>query len=42
MQGDLIEVFKWVKGNNKGEVDKVVTTGQQGITRISRSKLQNI
>ena len=31
--GDLIEVFKWVKGFNKGDVGKVLTIISQDRTR---------
>ncbi len=33
VRGDLIEVFKWVKGFNKGDISKVLRiTSQQEIT----------
>ncbi len=33
VRGDLIEVFKWVKGYNKGDISKVLRTSQQDRTR---------
>ena len=42
VRGDLIEVFKWVKGYNKGDLEKVLTFSQQGITRSNGFKLEKI
>ncbi|KAG0719904.1 Eukaryotic translation initiation factor 3 subunit B [Chionoecetes opilio] len=36
----LIEVFKWIKGFNKGEVGKVLTAFNQGRTRSQGFKLE--
>ena len=40
VRGDLIEVFKWIKGYNKGEVGKVLTAINQGRTRSNGFKLE--
>ena len=40
VRGDLIEVFKWIKGFNKGEVGKVLTAFNQGRTRSNGFKLE--
>ena len=37
---DLIEVFKWMKGFNKGDVGKVLTVSSQERTRINGFKLE--
>ena len=37
---DLIEVFKWVKGFNKGDVVKVLTISSQDRTRNNGFKLE--
>ena len=38
VRGDLIEVFKWVKGFNKGDVGKVLTISSQDRTRSNGFK----
>ncbi|ORD92985.1 hypothetical protein ECANGB1_2036 [Enterospora canceri] len=40
VRGDLIEVFKWVKGFNKGDVGKVLTISSQDRTRNYGFKLE--
>ena len=39
VRGDLIEVFKWIKGYNKGDANKVIIIKQQGRTRSNGYKL---
>ena len=39
VRGDLIEVFKWVKGFNKGDLNKVLILKEQGRTRTNGYKL---
>ncbi len=39
VRGELIEIFKWMKGYNKGDVSKVLKVGEQGITRSNGFKL---
>ena len=36
----MIEVFKWVKGFNKGDVGKILTISRQDRTRNNRFKLE--
>ena len=31
-RGDMIEVYKWVKGINKGSIDQVIEINSQGST----------
>ena len=38
--GDLTEVFKWVKGFNKGDVRKVFTVSSQDRTKSNGFKLE--
>ena len=40
VRGDLIEVFKWVKGFNKGDINKVLIVSGPGITRTNGYKLE--
>ena len=40
IRGDLIEVFKWMKGFNKGEVGKIFTVSSQDRTRSNGFKLK--
>ncbi len=40
MRGDLIEVYKWVKGFNKGDISKVLRISQQDRTRSNGFKLE--
>ena len=40
VMGDMIEVFKWVKGFNKREVGKVFTISSQDRTRNNGFKLE--
>ena len=40
VRGDLIEVFKWVKGFNKGHVGKVLTISSRDRTRNNGFKLE--
>ncbi len=35
----MIEVYKWMKGYNKGDVNKVIIIREQSRTRSSRFKL---
>ena len=39
LRGDLIEVFKWFKGINKGDIAKVLKVKEQGRTRTHGYKL---
>ncbi len=40
VRGDLIEVYKWIKGYNKlGDVNKVLIVREQGRTRSNEFKL---
>ena len=39
VRGDLIEVFKWVKGFNKGDMNKVFIVKEEVRTRIHGFKL---
>ena len=39
VRGDMIEVFKWVKGINKGDIDKVLIISEQDRTRSNGFKL---
>ena len=41
-RGDLIEVFKWVKGINKGDINQVLEFSNQGITRNNGYKLEKL
>ena len=38
VRGDLIEVFNWMKGFNKGDVGKILTVNSQDRTRNNRFK----
>ena len=40
LRGDLIEVFKWIKGINKGDISKVLIVSGPGITRTNGFKLE--
>ena len=40
VKGDLIEVFKWVKGFNKGDVGKVFMISSQDRTRSNGYKVE--
>ena len=42
VRGDLIEVFKWVKGFNKGDVGKVFMISSQDRTRNNGFKLEKM
>ncbi len=39
VRGDLIEVYKWMKGYNKGDVNMVLIVKEQGRTRSNGFKL---
>ncbi len=39
MRGDMIEVFKWVKGFNKGDINQVLLVSNQVRTRTNVYKL---
>ena len=39
IRGDLIEVYKWIKGFNKGDISKVLIVSDQGRTRSNGYKL---
>ena len=39
VRGDLIEAFKWIKGINKGDINKVLKFSSQNITRSNGFKL---
>ena len=41
-RGDMIEVFKWVKGINKGNINKVLEISIQDRTRGNGYKLENL
>ena len=41
-RGDLIEVFKWVKGINKGNIDQVLELSNQNRTRNNGYKLEKL
>ena len=38
-RGDMIEVYKWVKGINKGSIEQVIEISSQGMTRSNGYKL---
>ena len=40
VRGDMIEILKWVKGFNKGDVGKVLTISSQDRTRSQGFKLE--
>ena len=40
LRGDLIEVYKWVKGFNKGDISKVLIVNGPGRTRTNGYKLE--
>ena len=40
VRGDLIKVFKWVKGFNNGDVGKILTISSQDRTRSNGFKLE--
>ena len=40
LRGDLIEVFKWVKGFNKGDISRVLIVSGPGVTRTNGFKLE--
>ena len=39
-RGDMIEVFKWVKGINKGDINQVLEFSNEGVTRGNGYKLR--
>ncbi len=39
MRGELIEVYKWMKGFNRGKVNKVLVVKEPGRTRSNGFKL---
>ena len=39
VRGDMIEVYKWMKGYNKGDINKVLMVREQGRTRSNGFKL---
>ena len=41
-RGDMIEVYKWVKGINKGHIDQVIEISSQGRTRSNGYKLDKL
>ena len=41
-RGDLIEVYKWVKGINKGNIDQVIEVSNQSKTRSNGCKLKKL
>ena len=41
LRGDLIEVYKWVKGFNKGDISKVFIVSGPGRARTNGYKLEN-
>jgi len=41
-RGDMIEVFKWVKGINKGNIDQVIEFNSQDRTRGNGYKLEKL
>ena len=41
-RGDMIEVFKWVKGINKGNIDQVLEISNQDRTRGNGYKLEKL
>ena len=42
IRGDMIEVFKWQKGYNKGDVDKILKVSGQARTRNNGFKLEKV
>ena len=42
IRGDMIEVFKWQKGYNKGDVDKIIKVSEQTRTRNNGFKLEKV
>ena len=42
VRGDMIEIFKWVKGINKGNINKVLEISSQDRTRGNGYKLEKI
>ena len=40
LRGDLIEVFKWYRGYNKGDVSKILRISNQDRTRSNGFKLE--
>ena len=40
LRGDLIEVFKWYRGYNKGDVSKILKISSQDRTRSNGFKLE--
>ena len=34
-RGDMVEVYKWVKGINKGSIEQVIEISSQGRTHIN-------
>ncbi len=42
VRGDLIEVFKWMKGYNKGDINKVLIVREHCRTRSNGFKLDNL
>ena len=41
-RGDKIEVFKWIKGINKGNIDQVLEFSSQDRTRENGYKLEKL
>ena len=41
-RGDMIEVFNWVKGINKGNINQVLEIGSQDRTRGNGYKLEKL
>ncbi len=41
-RGDMIEVYKWMKGFNKVDINKVLPVGEQGRTRGNGFQLRKI
>ncbi len=39
IRGNLIEVYKWMKGYSKGDINKVLLVREQGRTRCNGFKL---
>ncbi len=40
VRGDLIEVYKWMRGFNTGDIDKVLMVSEPGRTRSNWFKLE--
>ena len=41
-RGDMIEIYKWVKGINKGNIDQVIEISSQNRTRGNGNKLEKL